>query len=80
MRIWDMTNEVKQTKVCYENNNPLFFEVKELTYEVRNINDLSTYPPIIVEIFDRDENFIVRDTNDYIGRAVIKPSEASIRL
>lgn len=75
-----MSDEVKKTKVCYENNNPLFFEVKELSFEVRNINDLSSYPPIICEIYDLDENMLIPDSKDYIGRAVIKPSEASIRL
>ena len=80
VRIWDMSDTVKETQTIFENNNPLFYEVKELDYEVRDINDFTTYPPMIVDVFDIDEHLIGKDTTDYIGRAVIHPNCAAIKL
>jgi hypothetical protein len=38
--------------VIEDNTNPLYFEVIELEYEVRDINDLDSYPPFIFDVFD----------------------------
>jgi len=52
---WDINDQKpKKTQVIEDNCNPLFYEVLELDYEVRDINDLKTYPPFIIDIFDHD--------------------------
>lgn len=71
LKIWDMSENEKQTKVIDDNTNPLFFEVVELEYEVRKMNDLSGYPPFIIDLYDRDYGLL--ETDDYLGRAVIQP-------
>lgn len=79
LRIWDLSQNAKETQVSYENNNPLYFEVIELIYEVRDINDKTSYPPFIIDVWDRDENLITADSNDFLGRCIIKPQEAAIK-
>ena len=57
--------------------NPLFYQTLELDYEVRNINDLESYPPFIVDVFDEDKE-LFDSTDDFLGRAVIEPEEAAL--
>lgn len=79
LRIWDLSENQKETNVCYDNNNPLYFEVIELNYEVRDINNKHCYPPFIIDVYDRDENFL-KNSNDFLGRCMIRPEDASIRI
>jgi hypothetical protein len=34
IEVWDTSEKTKETDVCEDNNNPLFYEVLELDYEV----------------------------------------------
>jgi hypothetical protein len=52
---FDTENEgdsMKKTRVIEDNLNPLFYECLELEYEVRDINDLNSYPPFIIDVWD----------------------------
>jgi hypothetical protein len=48
----------KRTATIEDNNNPLYYEVIEMDYEVRDINDLYSYPPFIFDVFDEDEEIM----------------------
>lgn len=62
-----------------DNTNPLYFEVVEMEYEVRDINDLESYPPFIFDVFDQDVDLL--DSNDdYLARAIIEPENCAISL
>ena len=68
--------KTKQTQVIEDNTNPLYYEVIEFEYEVRDINDLESYPPFLLDLYDRDEGFL--DSDDFLARAIIEPEECSI--
>jgi hypothetical protein len=57
-----------------DNLNPIFYEVKETEYEMINL-ELS--PPIVLNIFDTDEDFLDAD-DDFLGRAVIFMKDAAL--
>jgi hypothetical protein len=74
-----MSDKEKQTAVIEDNNNPLYFEVVELDYEVRDINDLESYPPFILDVWDQDKE-LFGDNYDYLARAIIEPEDCSIMI
>ena len=69
----------KRTHTIEDNNNPLYYECLELDYEVRDINDLESYPPFILDVWDED-NDITDSTDDYLARAIVEPEDCSIVL
>ena len=52
IKCWDTVAEEKKTRVIEGNNNPLFYEVVELNYEVEDKDDLESYPPFIIDCYD----------------------------
>ena len=62
-----------------DNTNPLYFEVVEMEYEVRDINDLESYPPFIFDVFDQDVD-LLDSSDDYLARAIIEPENCAISL
>lgn len=52
--VWDKSGKVKRTKTIDDNMNPLFYETLELEYEVRDIEDVKSYPPFILDVWDED--------------------------
>lgn len=71
--LWDMSDgKTKRTQVIEDNVNPLYYEVVELDYEVRDIDDLSSYPPFILDVFDEDAE-LLDSTDDFLARAIIDP-------
>jgi hypothetical protein len=56
----------------------LYYETLELEYEVRDTEDLSSYPPIIFDVWDEDAGKL--QTDDYLGRAIINPADCSIAM
>jgi len=77
IKLWHMDEEKLQTKVVNDSTNPLFFEVLDLKYEVRDKNDLSTYPPLIFDVYDQDTE-LFDSTDDFLGRAVINADDCSL--
>jgi hypothetical protein len=53
--------------------------VLELDYEVRDINDLESYPPFIFDVYDYDDD-LFDSSNDYLARAIIEPEDCAIVL
>lgn len=60
------------TATIWDNLNPLFYEGLELTYEANTEEEL---PPIIVEVYDKDENLVGKDDEDFISRAILDLSK-----
>lgn len=56
-----------RTKTNNDTNNPIYYEVLEIPFE---FNDINRAPPIILNVFDTDEE-LLDSTDDFIGRAVI---------
>lgn len=78
--MWDLSGKDKKTRVIYDNVNPLFFQVIELEYEIRDeMDDLYSYPPFIIDVFDHDDE-LFDSTPDYLGRAIIEPEDCQISL
>jgi len=76
---WDTVDEEKKTKVVDDNNNPLFYEVLELDYEVAAIDDLESYPPFIFDCYDHDDG-VFDSTPDFLGRAIIEPEDCALKM
>lgn len=75
VQVWDMSDgKPKRTQTIEDNNNPLYYEVLELDYEVRDINDLESYPPFILDVFDEDQE-LMDSSDDYLARAIVEPEE-----
>lgn len=74
---WDTVPEVKKTDVIEDNNNPLFYEVLELDYEVENQEDMESYPPFIFDCYDHDDG-IIDSKDDFMGRALIEPEDCAL--
>lgn len=51
--------------------NPLFYQVKQFTYEFHSIKEA---PPVIINCYDRDDG-LFDSTDDYMGSAVIPLDE-----
>jgi hypothetical protein len=71
VKVWDMSEQKKETRVIEDNINPLYYEVLELDYEVRDIKDLESYPPFIFDLFDVDDD-LFDSTDDFLARAIIE--------
>lgn len=48
-----------------------------MEYEVRDMNDLESYPPFIFDIFDFDDD-LLDSSDDYLARAIIEPEDCVI--
>ena len=48
-----------------------------MEYEVREIEDLESYPPFILDLYDRDTG-IFEGGNDFLARAIVEPEDCSI--
>jgi hypothetical protein len=57
------------THVVYDSVNPIFFQCIQCEYEA-NSEDLSEFPPIIVDIFDEDDG-VTGPSYDFLARAKI---------
>jgi hypothetical protein len=57
-----------RTQVIWDNVNPLFYEGVDTVYE---INSKEEMPPIIVDVYDKDENIIGSDSEDFLARATL---------
>lgn len=48
-----------------------------MDYEVRDIDDLYSYPPFIMDVFDEDDD-IMDSKDDFLARAIIEPEDCAI--
>jgi Ca2+-dependent lipid-binding protein len=79
VKVWDMSEKQKKTAVIEDNNNPLYYETVEMEYEVRDLHDLESYPPFILDVYDMD-NDLFDSSDDYLARAIIEPEDCAINL
>ena len=49
--VWNPVEDDKKTKVIEDNNNPIYFECLEMTYDMENLQNC---PPIILNVWDTD--------------------------
>jgi hypothetical protein len=49
----------------------------EIDYEVRDFNDITTYPPFILDVFDSDTG-LMDSSDDFLGRAMIFAKDCKI--
>jgi hypothetical protein len=68
----DGKNDIK-TKVIEDSLNPIYFETLEMVYDMA---DIENSPPIVVNIWDKDEG-LLNDSFDFLGRSTIFLHEAS---
>jgi hypothetical protein len=54
--------------VIWDNVNPLFYQGIDAIYEANSVEEL---PPIIIDVFDKDESIIGSDSEDFLARALI---------
>ena len=80
-----MNESLNTTKVIEDNLNPIFYEAIETNYDMpeppqqMDIEfDGHNAPPIVLNLYDKDEDLLDLDGDDFLGRAMIKLSEASI--
>lgn len=69
IKIWDTTKDEVKTKVIEDNNNPLFYETLQLTFDTDKVKSMA---PFILDIYDDDAIGA-----DFIVRSVIYIHEAS---
>ena len=75
--VWDVAENEKKTKVMNNTTNPLFYEVLDLEYEVEDFDDILSYPPIIIDCYDFD-NDVLKNDPDFMGRAIIEPEDCAL--
>jgi Ca2+-dependent lipid-binding protein len=66
-------NSVK-TKIVEDSLNPIYFETIDILYDVP---DSEHSPPIIMDVWDKDEN-LLSDSFDFLGRCTVFLDKASI--
>lgn len=67
IRITD-ADKIHNSSVIWDNVNPLFYEGIDAIYETNSIDEL---PPIIVDLYDKDESIVGADNEDFLSRALI---------
>lgn len=75
--VWDIVEKEKKTKVMHHSTNPLFYEVLDLELEVEDFDDVLSYPPIIVDCYDFDDD-VLKNNPDFLGRAIIEPEDCAL--
>ena len=79
IKIWDFSNGAKKTKVVEDNVNPEFMQCLELDYFVLNKNELTCFPPIIMDVFGHHDKLFDR-TPFFQCRSVIRPDSCSLKI
>jgi len=71
MRLTD-ADSTHETRTIFDNVNPIFYEGLDILYEAATKEEL---PPIICDLYDKDENIIGKDSEDFLARALIDLSK-----
>lgn len=75
LQVWDADNSDVKTKVLNDCLNPIFCETLEVEMEMQSIE---TGPPIILNLYDEDQNMLVLKSRDFLSRAVIPLDDESV--
>jgi Ca2+-dependent lipid-binding protein len=75
--VWDTSEKVRKTDIVEDNTNPSYYQTLEIDYEVRDFNDITTYPPFILDVFDSDTG-LMDSSDDFLGRAMIFAKDCKI--
>lgn len=67
MRLTD-ADKVHETRTIFDNVNPIFYEGIDILYEAGSHDEL---PPVICDLYDKDENLVGADSEDFLARAII---------
>ena len=62
------TNKYEDTRVIFDNVNPIFYQALDLVYEANKKEDM---PPIVVDLYDMDVNPIKQNSIDFLSRTVL---------
>ena len=54
--------------MIWDNVNPLFYEGLDAIYEANSLEEL---PPIMIDLYDKDEAVVGADGEDFLSRALI---------
>lgn len=55
--------------------NPIFYEGLDILYEAGSKEEL---PPVIVDLYDKDENLVGKDSEDFLSRALINLNKVEV--
>ena len=72
LQIWDTADkpeQIKKTKCIEDTCDPMYYECLELNIEG---DALDTLPPFVIDVYDVDEALIGEDTQDFMGRCLVK--------
>lgn len=50
-----------------------------MDYEVRDINDLESYPPFLIDVYDEDQE-LMDSSDDFLARAIIEPEDCAVTM
>lgn len=62
------SEKTQNTNVIWDNVNPLFYQGLDAIYEANSQDEL---PPVILDVYDKDENLIGSDSEDFLARALL---------
>ena len=74
--VWNPEGDHYRTQCIEDSLNPIYLETIEMLYDMA---DLDTAPPVVLNIWDKDED-LLDSTDDYLGRAVVYLKDASSNL
>jgi len=75
IKVWNPDNLDVRTSTIEDNLNPIFYQALEVGME---FHKKESAPPIILDLYDRDDELLDLGGDDYLGRAVIHLDEASL--
>ena len=76
--LWNPDNKSElKTRVIEDSLNPIYFETLEMLYDMSDIDNCA---PIVMNIWDKDDNLIMSDSYDFLGRATVFLTDASTNL
>jgi len=65
--------------VIEDSTNPLFYQVIDMEYEVRDELDVWSFPPFILDVFDQDAE-LFDSSDDFLARCIVEPEECGDTL
>jgi hypothetical protein len=63
------------SQTIFDNVNPIFYEGLDILYEAGSKEEL---PPVIVDLYDKDESLVGKDSEDFLSRALINLNKVAV--